>query len=284
MADHERLEQSRTCVAIDEYAEPTGEGFAAVFEAFTDAIGYSDAVDSRRRFSEVGRHVGKAIICWDCAVDFDRDRVKGDFNPLTTATEVTASLDACLMNLATIGWALPDGSVSQDVIASVASRVRARKFAQHIPHPVLRLERWGLLRERGYSYAKCDGCEALCAVGECCECLGGAGEVAAAGSCCDCCFCASHSGSEHCGPPQKSNQEPTEAKSTAAPVPYGKYHGEQGVADSILNPSGNVRISEQIVPAKSHSGTMIGAGTPVTVVRTDAFGVSVVEHVKKENA
>jgi hypothetical protein len=193
------------------------------------------------------------------------------------------------MNLATIGWMLPDGSVSRDVIASVATRVRSRRFAEPIPHPVRRLERWGLLRERGYSYAKCDGCDALCAVGECCECIGGAGEVAAAGSscdfcCCDCFCCASNSSCGDCGPPQKATAESAGPKSADGPTPYAEHHGKHGTADSGLNPSGYVRIGEQRLPAKSHSGTMIASGKPVTVVRTDAFGVSVVERVTKENA
>ena len=236
--------------------------------------------DIVEKFGSLGQRLGPAIIAWDCAVDFQKDIVKGEYNPLTDEVDVRRSFDYCLLQLAEIGWLLPEGSTSAAVIASVSDRVRIRRNS-NIEHPVKTFERWGFLRQKGRAYAKCDGCDALCMAGDCCECLGGGAE--AAGGCAECgsatscgcpCldgfFCCTDCGP--CGQAQKSTQ-PTNASDQ--PSAFAGFHGKEGFIDAPLNPGGFVQIDGERVLAKSASGNTIESGTRCKVVGTDPFGVTV---------
>ncbi len=173
--EHANLEASG-CDDLEAYCQPTANGFGEVFRSFAAALGKKDD-GIARVFANLGRHLGVAIIAWDCAVDFQKDLVKGEYNPLADDEDVRRSFDHCLLPLSQIGWLLPEGSTSAAVVASVCERVRQRRNAK-TDHPVKTLERWGFIRQQGKAYAKCDGCDALCLAGECCECAGGAGEAA----------------------------------------------------------------------------------------------------------
>ena len=279
---HHVMEFDDAAVSIDDYSNPAGDGFAAVFEGFVDAISESTNSEVRAVFSKVGHSIGKAIIAWDCAVDFEKDRINGEFNPLQNETDVQRSFELCLMQLARVGWAVPEGGICQQVAGSVADRVRARRTVSSAKHVVRRLERWGFVRERGFEYARCDGCEAICALGECAGGAGGAGEAAAGcgdcGTCCapdlcHCCFpCHDHNGP--CSDSKKKGRsDRNEAQTTK--TPYADYIGKNGITDSELVPSGFI-LSEGIrMPARSLSGEYISAGTPVEIVGADPFGVSV---------
>ncbi|MBC7967862.1 MAG: hypothetical protein H7Z17_18275, partial [Fuerstia sp.] len=147
-----------------------------------------------------------------------------------------------------------------------------------------RLERWGLIREKRFVYARCDGCEGLCLIGECCECAGGAGEAAscctaadAGSACCDLgCFIPDCLG---CNSPRKgkTSATPEVAASKSEAAEYARFQDSAGIADSSLNPSGFVMIESERVPARSETGEFIEAGTSITVVSTNAFGVFVRE-------
>lgn len=145
--------------------------------------------------------------------------------------------------------------------------------------------------DRFQAYAKCDGCEGLCLIGECCECAGGAGEAASCcatseassglcalgegASCCcdgitvcpDCAGCSSNG-------KKKAGSESATNLIAEADV-YSKFEGQHGVAESSLNPSGFVTIDGERVPGRSQTGEFIDAGTHVAVVSTNAFGVFV---------
>ena len=280
LKQHKETETSGTKLSIEEYCRPTGDGFALLFRSLaTLADGPCQLFDS------IGRHVGHAIISWDCAVDFHRDQIYGEFNPLKSATEADDSLRFCLLELARLGWALPEEStVCLQVIRSVSHRVHARlhRTDQHVCRTSM-LERWGLVRAKGYQYARCDGCEGLCAVAECGECGCAAIQgVAEGASCCAsgstgsscgcdpvCCW-----GSNGCGATEEKNKE-TARPASDQPSLYEQFHGRDGIAYGDLNPQGYVMIDQQRLPARADGSSYIADGTTVRVVRTDPLGITV---------
>ncbi len=283
-SNHAKLESDELKTTIEEYSTPTGEGFSVAYRRFSEVIAPDADQTVHLKFQEIGRAIGKAIIAWDCAVDFDQDRIRGEFNPLCNHQEVQYSFDYCLLQLSNIGWQVPSNSACYNVFANVAERVRRRRSVKAEASAARRLERWGLIREQGFAYARCDGCDALCAVGECCECLGGAGEAAAgcgdcgpgcAGCPCDGCFICAE-GSNGCKAGQKKNSNaPDNIISDAENSPYAKYNGSTGLAESNLNPSGYAIFGETKVPARSRTGEFLAAGSSIKVVHTDIFGVHV---------
>ena len=290
VGSHLVLEQ-QSAVALEDYVGPTGQGFARVFSGVADR--------EQKTLAELGACVGKAIIAWDCAVDYETDRIRGDFNPLRSEVGVQRGFELCLLQLATMGWKLPEGCVSQRVIASVVRRVRNR-MQNPIVNKIGLLERWGLVRQRGYTYAGCDGCEALCCITE------GCGGVAEAGACCGevgCC-CDGFICCAPCDPCWLGNDGPCESekskrereenyqkynkqivdeiglgstKDQQSPKagPYAEYFGRLGETYDDLAPSGFVVMDGDRLPATSDSGFLIEAGKTVRVVATDGFGVRV---------
>ncbi|MFY9252652.1 MAG: heterocycloanthracin/sonorensin family bacteriocin [Fuerstiella sp.] len=288
IAEHTAVEYSG-CSSIEEYSTPTGRGFAAVFASFAACVQRNGSLPESQAiidaFSEIGVRVGRAIIAWDCAVDFDKDRIRGEFNPLQSQADVRRSLGYSLLQLSQVGWLLPEGSTSGSLISSVSDRVRTYIHSPPRQHPVRRWERWGLIRERGFSYARCDGCEVCCAVGECCECAGGAGEAAVCcagagdgGACCcvECCgefaCCGANSGSVS----DAKKRAGVDSGKADTPGPYVQYHGKQGITAGDLNPAGYVTFDGEKIPGRTASGAYLPSRTDVRVVRTDPFGVTVV--------
>ncbi len=276
--------------SMSEYSQPTANGFGSMFEAFATLLKPGDC-ETIGRFRDIGECVGRAIISWDCAVDFEQDRIKGQFNPLESQADVSSAFEFALLQMSQIAWQIPEDSIDTDVLVEVADRIRCRRKQPVASQPMRRLERWGLIREKRYAYAKCDGCEGLCLIGECCECAGGAGEamsccatsevgtgLCAFGEgtpcCCDAiCICPDCAG---CGSKDKKKIVSESATTaTVEPHEYSKYDGQHGVAESSLNPSGFVTFDGERVPGRSQSGEFIEAGTPVTAVSTNAFGVFV---------
>ncbi|MEZ6129287.1 MAG: DUF5685 family protein [Planctomycetaceae bacterium] len=275
---HTQLESNRT-IALTAYAAPTAKAFAAVFAGFAEflsaeANGGTDDSPSAEvvtTFGRIGHSVGAAIIAWDCAVDFEDDRLRGNFNPLRDTTDVGASLEFALLQLSRIGWELPAHSTAATVIASVSTRVRHRQCRPRTVCSPDLMERWGLRRQRGYTYAKCDGCEVVCAGAEC---SGACAEICApAFLCCDpgcgACGCVPHTSTT----PQSSE---TNQEQTPLPNPYEHLHDKHGTAAGDLNPAGYIVIDGDRVPAKSMSGKYIDDQTEIRVVQTDSYGVSVV--------
>ncbi|MFK7817398.1 MAG: DUF5685 family protein [Planctomycetaceae bacterium] len=276
---HLKLEAS-TVSNLDDYLQPTGNGFCSVFAGCS--------TQHATLLGEVGMHVGKAIIAWDCAVDYERDRIRGEFTPLQSQQDVDASFAKCLRELGHLGWKLPPASVSREVVASVVHRVQNRMRTPTI-EPVKLLERWGFIRQRGFTYAGCDGCEAICGITECC------GGVAEAGACCGevgaadatccasdfaCCCVHPNSGAVcyDCGGTTKKEptaQQQNNSTTTGNKSPYGSYVGQYGIATTLLNPMGQVLINDQTIPAKVSTSRLISEGTYIRVVDADDFGVVV---------
>ena len=278
LRQHKQSEVSGTATSIEDYCRPTGDGFALLFRSLATLAGGSCAL-----FDSIGRHVGHAIISWDCAVDFHQDQIYGEFNPLESAAEADDSLRFCLLELAKLGWALPaEDSVCSQVIQSVSRRVHARlhRTDNHVCRTSM-LERWGLVRAKGYQYARCDGCE-ICAVAECGECGCAAAQgVAEGASCCfsgspgsPCCCDALCCWGSGCSSNEEKNKE-TVHPVTTLPSLYEQFHGRDGIAFGDLNPQGFVMIDEQRLPGRADGGSYIADGTKVRVVKTDPMGVTV---------
>ena len=88
---------------MDAYSAATGDAFGYLFELLAVAAEMQGrAIHGFRELAgSIGNQIGKAIIAFDCAVDFERDQKKGDFNPLENPEQVQSSLQyssACLQH------------------------------------------------------------------------------------------------------------------------------------------------------------------------------------------
>ncbi len=92
IAEHHRHEQPGRTIALEEYVEPTAKAFGYLFGLFAVAI---HKPDHRAAFQTTGSNVGRAIIAFDCAADWHRDRRRGEFNPLPDESAVEQSLEFC---------------------------------------------------------------------------------------------------------------------------------------------------------------------------------------------
>lgn len=270
VSDHVRLE-TRQGVSLAEYVRPTGGGFARVFQSLPHA-------SDRRRLSEIGEAVGQAIIAWDCAVDFERDRIKGEYNPLSSRAEVMTAFDLCLLQLAIVGWKLPSGSVSGQVVASVSAKVRRRKVdtQRGKVETVRRLERWGLTRQKGFVYAKlecCCCCEAICEGAECLSC-GAEAATCGSGGCGEACFCLECAPIGVC-PDSGSGKKPASPNAAGSESPYAHHVGTVTTTSGALNPAGYVIVDGERIPARTESAEFCDDEQMVEIIHADDFGVTV---------
>ena len=67
--DH-RLEEPDRAVPLEDYAEPTAKAFGYLIGLLANAIRKPEHLVT---FQSIGRHVGRAIIAFDCAADKQRD-------------------------------------------------------------------------------------------------------------------------------------------------------------------------------------------------------------------
>lgn len=154
VAAHVALEQPGRSVPLEDYVEPTAQAFGYVFSLMGRLPGMEDLTSV---LAAVGRHVGTAIIAYDCAVDWHKDQRRGQFNPLPDDVEsVRAALTLArreLLQAATV-WRerLGAGSHVGRVLEQVARRLpgacdqpNCRRFHRDIE---ARLRRWGVRRER----------------------------------------------------------------------------------------------------------------------------------------
>lgn len=96
VADHHALEAAGGHPALVEYARPSARAFAETFALAARLPG----VEGRESlFARLGTHVGTAIIAYDCAVDWRRDRARGEFNPLPDAEAVGDALHLARVEL-----------------------------------------------------------------------------------------------------------------------------------------------------------------------------------------
>jgi len=89
LAAHSRLETRTDAIPLTEYVEPTARAFGYVFGLAARLPGMSAFA---KPSEAVGRHVGAALLAFDCAVDWQRDRQRNEFNPLPDEAAVRAAL------------------------------------------------------------------------------------------------------------------------------------------------------------------------------------------------
>ncbi len=297
---HLLLERQHTAIDIEQYAQPTADAFAAVFRGAASLLPELDAEWLQR----AGGHLGTAIIAFDCAVDWARDRRTGQFNPLADQAAVRNALSVTGRSISELGWMCNDdlsGTLAADVLRGMVSRlatVRSRLEKQCVPplvvtpvakrvrsgQPLRRATRWLAATGRA-GFCDCDcvcnGCDCPCAG---CDCGGGAEE---AGSGCPSCGNHEHASAwlcclpcEFCGDclpcdrPEKKNK--TKAATAAGQTVDESYSvvGKVATVATPLTPIGMVRIEGQEYAAKSESG-MVKAGETVQVIREEVFGVVV---------
>ena len=123
LAEHHRLERPDRTVTLAEYVEPTAEAFGYLFGLFAGAIRRPDHRDA---FRTIGRHVGRALIAFDCAADWHRDRQRGEFNPLPDESAVERSLEFCWNHLSDSADVARVRFGHRSRVATTASRVADR--------------------------------------------------------------------------------------------------------------------------------------------------------------
>jgi hypothetical protein len=165
--EHLALERRGEPVELAEYVRPTARAFGYVFALFWRAggvsllIAYDQGADAPRSPEEflqaLGEHVGSAIVAFDCAVDRDRDRQRGAYNPLPDGDD--AVRDALALSRRHLYLAAEEcrrrfgeEAHSRRVLLSVAGRLpgscpesACRRFQQETRS---RLQRWGLTPRR----------------------------------------------------------------------------------------------------------------------------------------
>jgi hypothetical protein len=284
---HSELEAARNASLIS-YMKPTGDGFGLLFRASCEhallSTGQNIAASQSlvAQFEQIGRHIGHAIIAWDCAVDAPRDRIDGTFNPLLRETSLATGYDVARLELARAAWRLPPQSVCAQVLQQVVDRILHRsKRPAPACSPETR-ERWGWGRQSGFVYARCDVCDACDGCTGCCDGLsccaeGGNGDCAAGPclpvwTCCECLSvpCATR---EETRPQNSDPGNPATAPQGLSP--YAHLINTEAVASGDLNPAGYVRCGDQRVPARTALGNFVGSGTIVRIVQADGFGVVV---------
>lgn len=267
LQQHAALEATRRAVSIEAYGSFTATAFGAVLSNLCTLLNGNP--EQQQTLESIGEHLGRAIVTWDCASDFEADQISDQYNPLTSAIEVNRAMDATVLQLSEIGWLLPDGTCAE-VVAAVSDRIRRQRNGIGIGEfcTTARLERWGLIRSRKSTYAGCDGCELCCCGGECCECCAGAETC---NFCpCECCF--------HCSEIVKSSKASNLSNGThSKPESYHQFQSRTGVAVTNLHPSGFVLIEGERVPARAAGATYIQENADVRVVSVDRFGVKVLK-------
>ncbi len=88
---------------LGEYVRPTAEAFGYVFGLLPRGVGEAD--DDGHLFAVVGRHLGAALIAYDCACDWRDDRRAGTFNPVTTKAGEKDAARLCVEELTTLAEA-----------------------------------------------------------------------------------------------------------------------------------------------------------------------------------
>jgi hypothetical protein len=138
IGDHHAMEAAGVPVPLDRYAEPTALSFGYVFGLMARLRGLED---QRELLAALGRHLGEAIIAFDCAVDWKRDRRRGEFNPLADEDAVADALlrsadrlaDAETLTRRELG---PDSRAAATLAAVRARILRANLLAEPTPCPV----------------------------------------------------------------------------------------------------------------------------------------------------
>jgi hypothetical protein len=152
---HVDLERRGRPIELNEYVEPTAWAFAHVFRCMSRLPGLGAQADLLGRLGEC---VGSAIISFDCAVDRDRDRRRGEFNPLADGPEAVG--DALRFSLAALERARQSCEAAFgaraltvetlngviDRVGSIGRRLACPRCGDEVRRT---LQGWGLAQPRG---------------------------------------------------------------------------------------------------------------------------------------
>lgn len=294
IADHLALENTDCQHTIADYSAPTAIAFRYVFGLLG---GIGDMQRHRAALEAIGEQVGRAIIAYDCAVDWHRDRRQGDFNPLPDEQAVEDSLRFCTARLHTAAqicrFNFGERAVSAGVLMSVARRVEQRISRCDFTCASLSPRHQLAKSNAVYTFMDfgllgvIDGCcevAACCDVAACCEAGAGGGEAACGAA--ECCVASGDSASavtcSHCGcdvcccgcepcfsTDTKKKQTETNAgtkDSVVSEEPPGQLEvGMWGVAKGALRPTGKGVFDGQIINVTTE-GDYIDSGTKIQVV------------------
>jgi hypothetical protein len=138
IADHQELERRDTPAPLDQYVEPTALSFGYVFGLMSRLPGLAARKDV---LTDLGRKLGAAIIAFDCAVDWNRDRRRGEYNPLADETAVAGAMAFAADHLgeaaALARREFGESSRAAATLVAVRRRVVMRNpLAEPVPCPV----------------------------------------------------------------------------------------------------------------------------------------------------
>ncbi|QDU57258.1 DUF5685 family protein [Aeoliella mucimassa] len=287
IAQHLRLERTADePLSIEDYCAPTANAFGYFFQLFAEQLAADSTV--RDAVQQIGSSIGAAILSFDCAVDYARDRQRGSFNPLANTRDVQRALDYSLHCLAEAGWRCTQtfgpAAATGRVVRAVFDRVAHRQAALLAPPSIKKRKRRGLLTtyrayRRGFCVCDCGGCDGPgCdggCDGGCCDAPGG-DALGGDASNIDCLICVDCCGGCNPGDLRDSKRKnsptmPLESNSPSSPSPMV---GMTAFTFGPLNPSGYISLGGKTVPARSR-GEWIGDDTEVQVIAEDSFGLIV---------
>ncbi|MCC9603410.1 NfeD family protein [Stieleria sp. JC731] len=204
-SDHLKLERQERPIQLEQYCGPTGAAFAEVFELGAKAIAAStDLANSesiQQQFRQAGEQIGRALIAFDCAMDFDADQRRGDFNPLADGNAIFDALnysqqqlcqlgfqidqwvaERCIAGRSLAGFRVAEGCEVANPMTTTVLKQLIRKIGRHKQTRVkkefsssykqARADRhWISLSPKRLQHGFCD-CDCCCDVGGCDSCCG----------------------------------------------------------------------------------------------------------------
>ncbi|MBC8355678.1 MAG: hypothetical protein H8E66_27180 [Planctomycetes bacterium] len=295
--DHLDLEQTEIEQSVGDYSEPTANAFGYVFGLLG---GVRDMSQHRPALAAVGEQVGHAIIAFDCAVDWSRDRRRGDFNPLPDELSVTNSFRYCVARLRTAAqicrFNFGQLALSSNVLTSVARRVEKRINSSATTCASLGPRQQLAASGSVYTFMDfgllgvIDGCceiaaccevasccdagalggETACGFAECCLVSGDSGSHVACTQCCDpgCCCCdpccATNNKKKRNGNLSSADASPTKLAPIDEPA-WELEIGMWGVARTPLRPTGQGIFDDRILDVATE-GEFVSAAARIQIV------------------
>ncbi len=122
--DHHKMEEASNSVALAQYSEPTARAYGYVLGLLGQLPGLSDY---RTAFTCIGEKIGAATVAFDAAVDWKRDKRRGEFNPILTDAQAVSAIafsQSCLRDASDLcSTAFGPGCRSSQVLIEVHNRV-----------------------------------------------------------------------------------------------------------------------------------------------------------------
>lgn len=284
VANHHTLETSKNFDDFDQYAKPTADAFAVVYDAFADLL--QQRTGRRINAREIGFHIGRSILLADCLFDLQSDRKRGEFNPIRNKADGRQVRQLALASLSTAGWLSSELSSAEDTLLPAIFKNTFRRVARLDDSNRATRSRFSALSRRGECDCDCGGGDC------CCDCGGGGGDVPgeiccnADGdneSCTNRICCSGWSCDALCCEPsdrkKKSPRNLSAKKANPIEIPDpiqvpDTLVGKSATTVGPLNPSGVVSLEGVEHPAKSE-GEFIESGVQVEIVKSTSFGLIV---------